>query len=112
MKKTTTPVAAADCVDLDVTYPHPPERVWRALTDKDDLGRWLLPTGDFEPRPGHRFHFQAEPRGDWDGLIGCEVLHVEEAQRLAYIWQPEPDQPPTLVTWTLAPTPGGEPACA
>ena len=43
-------------VTLEVIYPYPPDRVWRALTDRRVLAQWLLPN-DFEPRVGHRFHF-------------------------------------------------------
>lgn len=31
-------------------YPHPPARVWTALTDPDQLGRWLWPCKSFEAR--------------------------------------------------------------
>ena len=41
-------------IEKDVWYPHPPARVWMALTDRDALARWLMPN-DFEPRVGREF---------------------------------------------------------
>ena len=43
---------------FEVTYPHSPERVWRALTDPKALAAWLMPN-DFAPVVGHRFTFRA-----------------------------------------------------
>lgn len=89
-------------VELDAVYPHPPERVWRALTDPRALSRWLLP-GDFAPRPGHRFIF----RHGREGRIRGEVVAVEEDRRLSYTWRRD-GEPPSLVTWTLEPVEGGQ----
>lgn len=32
-------------LQFEVTYPHTPERVWRALTDPKALAAWLMPNG-------------------------------------------------------------------
>jgi uncharacterized protein YndB with AHSA1/START domain len=104
-----TPTAPADsggtreAVRLDAVYPHPPERVWRALTDPAEVARWL-PSGDFRPRLGHRFTLRDGRRG----LVRAEVVALEHARRLGYTWRrPGADEPPSLVTWTLQPVDGG-----
>jgi uncharacterized protein YndB with AHSA1/START domain len=38
-----------DAIRTDSFFPHPPEKVWRALTDPELLASWLMPN-DFEPR--------------------------------------------------------------
>jgi uncharacterized protein YndB with AHSA1/START domain len=40
------------------TYPHPIERVWRAITDSAELARWFIPTTKWDFREGgaYRFH--------------------------------------------------------
>jgi len=40
------------------TYPHPIERVWRAITDPAELARWFIPTTEWEFKEGgaYRFH--------------------------------------------------------
>src|SRR5947208_1487503 len=63
----------------EAVYPHPPERVWQALTDPAALAAWLMPN-DFKPQVGHKFQFRVPkpPRG-WRGIVDCEVLVVAGA---------------------------------
>src|SRR5260370_35345859 len=65
--------------------PHPPEKVWKALTTAELIGRWLMPN-DFEPVVGKRFTFTTRPMGDWDGGVHCEVMEVVPLRRLVYSW--------------------------
>jgi uncharacterized protein YndB with AHSA1/START domain len=87
-------------------YPHPPERVWRALTDPQVLGEWLMPT-NLEPQVGHVFEFRTDPAPGFDGVIHCQVLEMDPPRRLVYSWHGGWAPQPTLVTWTLVPVPGG-----
>lgn len=93
-------------VTFEVIYPYPPDRVWRALTDRDVLAQWLLPNS-FEPHVGHRFHFVKPDPGSAGEVIECEVVDLEPPIRLAYTWQTASDRAPSVVTWTLQPVPGG-----
>ncbi len=100
-----------DIVVEDV-LPHPVERVWKALTTAELIGRWLMPN-DFEPVVGKRFTFTARPIGDWDGVVQCEVLEVVPPRRLVYSWTGGTDgnngkvnyasRLDSVVTWTLQP---------
>src|ERR1051326_2998329 len=93
-------------VRLEVIYPHPPERVWRALTARRALAKWLMPN-DFEPRLGHKFRFTGARReGDRD-VIECEVITLDAPCRLAYTWRHAPDETPSIVIWTLEPVAAG-----
>ena len=49
-----------EAIRTDSFFPHPPEKVWRALIDPELLASWLMPN-DFEPRVGHRFTFRTDP---------------------------------------------------
>ena len=64
-------------IHTDAFLPHPPEKVWRALTDSAVLASWLMPN-DFQPRIGHRFTFRTEPvpTHGFDGIVHCEVLEL------------------------------------
>ena len=86
-------------VTVERELPHPPERVWRALTRPHLLAEWLMPT-DVEPAAGRRFDFQ----GEW-GSVACEVIEIEPHTRLAYTWSAMGLE--SVVTWTLTPTPTG-----
>ncbi len=91
-------------VRFTVIYPHSPERVWAALTDRDALEAWLMPN-DFAPVVGHRFTFLTDPAPGFDGIVRCRVLTVEEPRRLAYSWRGGPID--TTVTFNLEPVEGG-----
>lgn len=85
---------------LEITrvYPHPPERVWFALTDSAALAAWLM-ANDFQPRVGHRFEFHTAPAPGFDGIVHCEVLQVVENKMLSYTWNGGAIQ--TVITFTL-----------
>ncbi len=87
-------------IEQEQTYPHPPERVWRALTDPAELGAWLMPA-DFAVLAGHKFTFDARPDM---GIIDGEVLDVEPPRLLRCRWSGVFGE--TIVTFTL--TPDGE----
>ncbi len=89
---------------IERELPHPPEKIWRALTQSPLIEQWLM-KNDFQPTVGHRFNFRATPVPNWDGLIASEVLVVEPNSRLSYVWSSLGLE--TVVTWTLTPTPGG-----
>jgi uncharacterized protein YndB with AHSA1/START domain len=83
---------------------HPPEKVWRALTQGALLEEWLM-KNDFQPVVGHRFSFRAAPAPNWSGVIECEVLVVDPNSRLSYSWGTLGSK--SVVAWTLTPTKDG-----
>jgi len=78
---------------------HPPEKVWRALTQPHLLRDWLM-QADFQPILGHVFSFRAE----W-GSVDCQVTEIEPLRSLAYRWAGLGLD--SVVTWTLTPIASG-----
>jgi uncharacterized protein YndB with AHSA1/START domain len=72
-------------VVIERVFPHPPEKLWRALTESPFIAQWLL-KNDFKPVVGHKFQFRQPPVPNWDGVIDCEVLVVDPLKRLSYSW--------------------------
>jgi len=85
-------------------YPHPPERVWRALTDPKEIEKWLMRT-DFRAERGAKYRMDAEPQPGWRGWVVGEVVEVEPLRKLVYTW--DGNGQVTTVTWTLEPTAKG-----
>lgn len=83
-------------VVVEREVPHPPEKIWRALTQSHLIEEWLM-RNDFAPAIGHRFSVTA----DW-GAVDCEVRTVEEHRSLSYSWDTKDLR--SVVTWTLTPT--------
>lgn len=98
--------AATRSVVVEREIAHPPEKIWRALTQPHLVAEWLM-KNDFSPVVGHRFNL----RGDWGGVLDCEVLVVEPNRALSYTWDFTHDDPAfdlkSVVTFTLMPTSGG-----
>ena len=86
-------------VVVEREFAHPPEKIWRALTQPHLIEEWLMKS-DFRPVVDHRFAF----RGDW-GAVDCQVLVVELLETLTYTWGAMGVE--TVVTWTLTPTRAG-----
>ena len=93
-------------VVVEREFPHPPEKLWRALTQPHLIEAWLM-KNDFKPAVGHRFNL----RGDWGGVLDCEVLAIEPNKTLAYTWNFANDDTAfalqSVVTFTLTPTSAG-----
>lgn len=83
-------------------YPHPPERVWRALTDSQALAGWYM-ANDFQPVVGHRFTFRTDPAPGFDGVLRGVVTLVDPPHRLEYTFRGGWMQHDTLVRWILTP---------
>lgn len=94
---------------VEQDMPHPPEKVWRALTRSALIEDWLM-KNDFEPEVGHRFTFCATPVPGWSGITNCQVVEVEPPLRLVYSWGDGTESDSglrTTVIWTLTKTADG-----
>jgi uncharacterized protein YndB with AHSA1/START domain len=93
-------------------YPHPPAKVWRAVTDPELIPLWTAtgaggrPEG-FSPTVGTKFRFVAKPKPGWNGIVDCEVLEVNEPSLLRYSWTGAGDDEATEVSYRLEPWAGG-----
>ena len=96
--------AATRSLVIERELPHPPEKIWRALTQGALIKEWLM-DNDFQPVVGHKFNFRAPPMPKWDGIIDSEVVIVEPNKKLSYTWGSMGLE--SVVVWTLAPTKGG-----
>ena len=97
------PAAETRSVVVEREFAHPPEKIWRALTQPHLIQEWLM-KNDFQPAVGHRFNL----RGDWGGVLDCEVLAVEPNKVLSYTWNHAHADTAfnlqSVVTFTLTPT--------
>jgi uncharacterized protein YndB with AHSA1/START domain len=100
-----TSKAQTDAISFEFDLHHPPEKVWRALTEPDLLAQWLLPVIDLKLAPGAEFTLKTQPYPGWDGTVNCRFIEIEPQKVLSYAWTvPFLD---TVVTFTLTPTASG-----
>jgi uncharacterized protein YndB with AHSA1/START domain len=97
-------------LELRGEMPAPRERVWRALTEPEELAEWWGPNGftspsvelDLRVGGGYRIAMQP-PEGELFHLSG-EFTEVDPPLRLAYtfVWDPpNPDDQETVATLSL-----------
>jgi uncharacterized protein YndB with AHSA1/START domain len=100
------PATEAISVVVEREMPYPPEKIWRALTQPHLIAEWLM-KNDFNAVVGHHFNL----RGDWGGVLDCEVLAVEPYKTLSYTWNHTHDDATfnlkSVVTFVLTPTSAG-----
>lgn len=102
----TEPATETRSVVVEREFPYAPEKLWRALTQPHLIEEWLM-KNDFAPVVGHHFNL----RGDWGGVLDCEVLAVEPNKSLSYTWNFVHDDAAfnltSVVTFTLTRTSRG-----
>ena len=92
-------------ISFELELFHPPEKVWRALTDPQLLSEWLLPIAALDLQPGAEFRFTAPPQPEWDGIVNGRILEADAPRKLSYSWVV--GDLDTIVTFTLKPTESG-----
>ena len=100
----TSPDTSTRSVIVEKEFSHPPEKVWRALTESSLIEQWLM-KNDFQPVAGHSFSLRTEPVSNWNGVIDCQVLAIEPGRTLSYTWGTLGME--SIVMFTLTPTDSG-----
>lgn len=95
-------------IERTTHFDAPVERVWKAITDPEELGRWFGDRAEVDLRPGGdaAMHWEAH------GRYAMRIEEVQPPHRLVWSWVHEPgvafeDAPATRVEWTLTPADGG-----
>jgi uncharacterized protein YndB with AHSA1/START domain len=101
----TTAPSQYEALAFEFDFRHPPEKVWRALTEPALLAEWLLPVIGLKLERGAAFTFKTEPVGGWDGVVHCRMADIEPHRKISYNW--DVGEMATVVTFTLTPTASG-----
>lgn len=106
-------VAETRSLLTEADFEHPPETLWKAMTDSEWLAVWFFPN-DIQPVVQHKFTIWSRPIERWDGEFKCEVVEVVPNKKLAFRWWGGDKElkafgraMDTKVTWTLTPTDSG-----
>jgi uncharacterized protein YndB with AHSA1/START domain len=101
-----TDSAQTETLAFEFTLAHPPEKVWRALTEPALLSQWLLSISELALEQGASFTLRTQPQPGWDGTVDCTLLEIEPHTRLSYTWNVG-EWLETVVTFTLTRTESG-----
>jgi uncharacterized protein YndB with AHSA1/START domain len=85
---------------VERTYNAPIQRVWKAITDRDQMKEWYFEIEEFKTEKGFKFHFTG---GDENVkyLHECEVLVCDPPNKLSYSWTYPGYKGYSVLTWEL-----------
>ena len=96
----TTKNQLAGAVVIERTFSAPPERIWKALTDAEEMRRWYFDMKEFKPEVGFEFEFTVEHEGMKYHHL-CEITEVIPQKKLVYTWRYKGHEGNSLVTFEL-----------
>lgn len=87
---------------VERTFNAPADKVWRAITDRDEMKKWYFDIENFKPVVGLEFSFYG---GDEKKqyLHLCKITEVIPGKKISYTWRYEDDAADTLVTFEIFP---------
>lgn len=88
-------------VQFEAVIHAPVERVWKALTDKQQMKEWYFPVSDFSAEPGFAFQFPGQGHKGEQYMHHCVVKEVVPLQKLSYSWQYENLEGYSVVSFEL-----------
>ena len=73
-------------VQIERTFPHEIDEVWRALTTNEGISAWLLETSSFVAKAGHVFEMSCVDASGYLDVYRCEVLEIDPPHRMVWSW--------------------------
>jgi uncharacterized protein YndB with AHSA1/START domain len=92
----------AEAIVLERTLNAPVSRVWKALTDVEQMRQWYFDLKEFKPQVGFEFDFIVEHEGNSYHHL-CRVTKVIPEKKIAYTWRYKGEPGDSLVTFELSP---------
>jgi uncharacterized protein YndB with AHSA1/START domain len=85
---------------IERTFNAPLNKVWKAITNKDDMKKWYFDLPEFKPEVGFEFQFTGG-KDDRQYLHLCKVTEVEKEKKLTYSWRYDGYEGNSFVTFEL-----------
>jgi uncharacterized protein YndB with AHSA1/START domain len=88
---------------IERTLNAPVDKVWKAITDKDDMKQWYFDMPAFKPEVGCEFSFEGKSKKGITYLHLCKVTEVIPKKKLTYSWRYDGYEGNSFVTFELFP---------
>ena len=85
---------------IERTFSAPIEKVWKAITDKNEMKLWYFDLAEFKAEVGFKFQFAGGPP-ERQYLHLCEVTEVVSGKKLTYSWRYDGYEGNSFVTFEL-----------
>lgn len=90
-----------DPIVVEQTFNTGIEKVWQALTDKDEMRKWYFDLSEFKPEAGFEFQFAGQGHKGEKYIHLCKITQVIPQKKLQYSWKYENYDGNSLVTFEL-----------
>lgn len=88
---------------IERTLNAPVEKVWKAISDKEQMKQWYFDLQEFKPEVGFEFQFTGEGHKGDKYIHLCKVVEAVPGKKLAYSWSYENLKGYSVVTFELFP---------
>lgn len=88
-------------VIVEKLFNAPVDKVWNALTNKQQMKEWYFDVDDFKPEKDFEFSFTGQGRKGEQYIHLCKVLEVVPYKKLQYSWQYKERLGYSVVTFEL-----------
>lgn len=79
------------------------KRVWKAITDKEEMKFWYFDIHGFKPEPGCSFTFAGGASNGTRYIHLCTIMEVLDFCKLSYTWRYDGYEGNSLITFELFP---------
>jgi len=86
---------------IERTFNAPVSKVWKAITDLEDMKQWYFNLSDFKPEVGFEFQFKGCGTDETDYMHLCKITEVIPNKKLTYSWSYEGLDGMSYVTFEL-----------
>ena|ERR1700740_351591 len=81
----------------------PVEKVWKAITDREQMKQWYFDIADFKPELGCEFSFAGKGNEGQAYLHLCKITKIDPFKTLQYSWRYKDYGGNSFVTFELFP---------
>src|SRR3954470_15596144 len=85
---------------IERTVNAPVSKVWKAITDRDEMSKWYFDLKEFRPEVGFEFRFEGGPE-DRRYLHVCKITEVIREKKITYSWRYEGYEGISFVSFEL-----------
>jgi uncharacterized protein YndB with AHSA1/START domain len=85
---------------IERTYNAPVEKVWQAITNRDQMEQWYFKLKEFKPEVGFVFEFEGGPP-EKIYVHRCQITEVILNKKLTHSWKYVGYPGESFVTWEL-----------
>ena len=90
-----------ESIVIEKIYNAPVEKVWYAITDKNEMKKWYFDLAEFKPEVGFEFQFYGQGKDGEQYLHLCQITEVTARKKLTHNWRYDGFEGNSFVTFEL-----------